>query len=819
MVRPLAKVLVGYLVLTGVVAHVAVVGAALWALDHFQLTPRQFVMRAVEKAGLDVPALERAIEPAERFPDHVLDGRLVDAHPRVLLPALRDWDGSGVHPFMAARRAGHGEAGASAPPPCRDKGLLGNVTCWVTTGDGKAALRALGQMQEFVAQTPSAVGDYGNAWELALALDLLSRHPGLSEARRGLVLDRLEDALRQYLLLLDGDSASLWHGRTTLAAQAWVTAVVMGDGTAERADLVRRAQSHFLDVARAAALTEAWPEGYTYWINTRAFLFALASAAYVNGLEDAGVREEFLEVLRRIGLWHVYATRPDGRVEGTGDEGPRVDLKDETQRVIDLLAQLTRDRVLATFSRYIHSLHGREGYYRGYRWGFPLFNDPTVEPLPVAGAGLDAIAHLVPRSALFGRDMVNGVFMRSGWDPEATFISFRAGHSFTHHGHADAGHFTLFKGAPLAINSSTYGGVRSPNRLYYSMRTVAKNGLLVMRPGERVQPNRFFERNVASGGQRLPLPTGSAITSVADWQRNRREGAHLEGARLLRFDHQEGAYTYVEADLTDAYNTPAFDAGGRGGKVTRVVRRLLYVIPDDRLLVADEVTKTDADYVAKWLLHTVNPPRMEGAQVRVGSAEDGILESTEGRALVENGSGRLVLDVLAPEASTTRLVGGPNYRFYADVDGDDRTLDGENFSQGAKLSRWFDIGDWRLEVRAREPGPMDRFLVLLSPSLHRYRDERVVPFAGGPMGQAGYLARDSGVLMVEGGRVGPSTSLQLPAGDRFYVVVGVDPGARLEVAGAADEPRFVEASPAGIVSFRYTSDRPGVLRARTGRSS
>ena len=104
---------------------------------------------------------------------------------------------------------------------------------------------------------------------------------------------------------------------------------------------------------------------------------------------------------------------------------------------------------------------------------------------------------------------------------DATFISFHAGDIFTHHGRYDAGHFTLFKGALLAINSSTYGGgFMSPNRLDYSIRTVAKNSRLITRPGERVHPNRFFPTNEAGGGQRIVSPTGSRIRSVQDVRRN-----------------------------------------------------------------------------------------------------------------------------------------------------------------------------------------------------------------------------------------------------------------------------------------------------------
>lgn len=264
---------------------------------------------------------------------------------------------------------------------------------------------------------------------------------------------------------------------------AWLTAVTLNTHDSPRLQgLVSRAQGHFLDLIRALEITEAWPEGYNYWIQNRGMVISLAASAYVNGLVNARHKDRILTLLRRIGLWHIYATRPDNRIENLGDEGSRVDLKDETRRVIDIIAQITRDPVFSGYSRYLQQLHGVESYYAGYRWGIRLFNDPTlINPAFTASATLEkGAANLtfldtqLSRAELFGRGGMNQIYIRSDWSPSATFISFRAGHTFAHHGHYDAGHFTVFKGAPLAINSSVYGNYMSANRLNYSIRTVAK---------------------------------------------------------------------------------------------------------------------------------------------------------------------------------------------------------------------------------------------------------------------------------------------------------------------------------------------------------
>lgn len=695
-------------------------GIFAWLLHYYDLTVRQGLVDAAQRLGIDSPRLERALAPAPAYPDYVMDGAQKRRHPRILLPQLSFWDGVGRPAVFRHRAAAYKEEGIHAPSPCANRGLLGDTACWVVTGNSDVGVRALGELRSFQDIKPHASGRYGNGWRLALAFDFLALNPNLSATVKSVTEEKLEKALRNDLVLLDGDSASLWHGRATLAADAWLCAVALDPTSTRRRELIRRAQAHFIDVMRALSLVEAWPEGYNYWIQNRAFLLALAASAYVNGLEGATRVNDIRNILNRVGLWTVYATRPDNRIEGYGDEGSRIDLKDETRRVIDLIAQLTGDPVLSTYSRYLGRIGKHESYYRGYLWGFHLFNDPDVKPLATIHPGqLEGLAGVLPRAAIFGRYAMNMTYIRSGWGPEDTFISFHAGDIFTHHGHYDAGHFTVFKGAPLAVNSSVYGhgGFTSQNRLDYSIRTVAKNSLLIMRPGEEVHPNRFFPQNVSGGGQRIVLPTGSGILSVGDWRRNLRKGLHLQAGRLLHFENVKDRYAYVAADLTDAYNTPAHDEGGSGGKAASVKRSLLYLYGEDRLIVFDDVISTRASYAKKWLLHTVERPQVKGLVVLKGATNDGILQSSSREAQVRNGPGYLHLSDVYPKDAVMRLVGGKNYRYYVDIDGNDKTFDGKNFSQGAKEAPWFDNGMWRIEIQPGHPRKQAHFLVVLSPSI------------------------------------------------------------------------------------------------------
>lgn len=787
MFRLLRRLLSRYLICVGLTAHVAALAGAYWALGYFNVTPRQLVLKGLERAGIEAPWVVSLIAPAPRYAGRKFDGRIRETHPRILLPELAGWRGPGVSPYMARRLALYRRVGIDRPrarAKCGSSDGLVLAACWIMTGRRDAGARGtvkLGRAKARIGarNRPVTIAGFGSPWRFALAYDLLFNHPDFTPEARRAAQSTLRAVLDKMLAALDGADLSLWHGRASVAAEAWLVAVALGRETRDDAALTSRAQGHFLDAMAGLGLTEAWPGGYSYWINNRALMMALGASAYVNGLDGARQSASVKRTITRAAYWSVFATRPDNRIEGLGDEGPRVDLKDETRRFIDVVAQLSGDGVLSAYSRYLERLHGRESYYRRYRWSFALFNDPTVAPArPIDTASLAPLDRVLPRAMVFGEAAFNQVYMRSGWGPDATFVSFRAGGSFSHHGHYDAGHFTVFKGAPLAINSSLYGAMFAENRINYAIRTVAKNTLLILRPGETQRPNRMIPESFAAGGQRLTLPTGSALASVADWRANRQAGLGLDGGRLRAFDTRRGVYSFVSADLTRAYNHPGRDDGGGGGKVRRVVRDLLYLHDDDVVLVRDDVETTDAAYVKKWLLHSVAKPRVAGARVLRGTADDGILESDADLAVIENGGASLVVRRFGPDDAVIRLVGGPGHRFYVETDGDDSVLDGRNMSGGAVAKPWFDGGDWRLEIQPRAARLRDQFLVALAPGIGPARLDAVEKVVLAE-GSARALATQGAVVVFTDERATGEIAFAAPGGQRRVYLIGARPGIRV----------------------------------------
>jgi hypothetical protein len=114
---------------------------------------------------------------------------------------------------------------------------------------------------------------------------------------------------------------------------------------------------------------------------------------------------------------------------------------------------------------------------------------------------------------------------------------------------------------------------------------------------------------------------------------------------------------------------------------------------------------------------------MNGAKVLKGQAVNGIAETSDPVVFVRNDPGHLRIDRIYPEDAKIRLVGGPDYQFYVESDGDDSVLDGENFSGGVSSQPWFDIGMWRIEIQPGTPRIRDEFLIALSPSLSNPRHD------------------------------------------------------------------------------------------------
>ena len=663
--------------------------------DH-SLTPRQFVVKVAEKSGINSEMVQSAVAPNDKFDGYRFTGEMKHTYPRILFK-----DQSMIDKIRNRYETDPKFAKQT-------DSLTSGASAWLCAKDYAEGEMAIKSILNTSLVTPKAQGQYGNGLSFALKYDMLANHPEWTEEKRQRIMLMLRKNLKEAFLVLNGKSASMWHGRFELACSTWAVASTLDIRNPADYELLEKAQAHFLEAVKAIEMTEGWPEGYNYWINNRAYPFLLACLSHMNSVQDRDLNARIRKIVKKVGLWTIYGTRPDGMFHLFADTGPRNDLKDETQRVIDLIFLATENPVFKQFSEYIDGRHGREGYYRKYRWGLPVFRglDDPNQTTRKKREDLSFAENQLPPSRIFGKDYFGQAFIRSGWQNDDTFISYRAGDTFTHHGHYKAGHFTLFKNAPLAISSGVYTGFTTEHRLNYYIRTVSSNSILIMSPDECQQPNKFFKNCVSAGGQRIILPTGSAVTGTRDFKENHIKGKKYQGGDILVFDNTHPAYVYMKSDLTESYSR---------NKAESVMRELVYLKKQDLLLVHDIVESTRKQYTKKWLLHTWTKPATNHEKVLKGTASNGILETTDKTALVTYNTGKLHVETLLPEKSLMRKIGGSDFRYYVEADGDDSDLDGKNMKTGANDKPWFDAGMWRIEIQPEQPVRKTEFLVILKP--------------------------------------------------------------------------------------------------------
>ena len=732
-----------YFIVTGIIAHVLLLFSFVLVAKFFDLTPRQFAYRLVEKSGLEQGILRDFITNSdfveEQFPAPLRPEFTTDS-PRFLQQTA----------FLQKHqpRVDFSSKAFKSYNPCLHKGPMWDTACFLVSKQAGLLETIKQRMLSFEIVAPNASGHHSNGWQLAFIYDSIKSQMHLSAAEKAIIEQKLKQAITHYLLLLNDDSPSLWHGRTTLSAQMWLCFIALDNPPQ---GLNAQVSAHFYAMIEALEITEGWPEGYNYWINTRAFYVALALSSYLQGTEVNIWHERIVQLIRRVGLWHIYATRPDDVIEGLGDEGPRIDLKDETRRVVDIFHQSTGFPALSTFSEYLQQLHNRESYYRGYRWGWSLFNAQVM----YGNAALDDdVARLnLPQMDTFGAPYFGQTYIHQNWSPSRTFISYRAGDSFTHHGHYDNGHLSLFKGAPLLVNSSQYQGFTQENRLNYSIRSIAKNTIMVDRPSTEFD----------AGGQRVTQPLGSAILSPKHWFEQRVTGRNLAGGEITASFHHD-SISFIASDLTRAYDSTWFDSQGSQGKLTQVKRSLLYLHELDTLFIKDDVQTTSDQFPVSLIFHTVNRPEATSEQVVEGVKNNGISLVDDQRVKVSNGDGRLTLEFLS-DFEHLKFIGGDDYKFYVKSNHLAADKSGRNMIQGLSSKSFANAASWRIQLQLTTKDLQSSMVSVARPSLSTYSAAQTQKISIA-QGQNAYVTGDVAVAFHQN----PATLEDLPiAVKRVYM--------------------------------------------------
>lgn len=164
-----------------------------------------------------------------------------------------------------------------------------------------------------------------------------------------------------------------------------------------------------------------------------------------------------------------------------------------------------------------------------------------------------------------------------------------------------------------------------------------------------------------------------------------------------------------------------------------------------------------------------------------------------------------------------RKIGGPDYRYYVETDGDDSDLNGRNMVEGARDAPWFDAGLWRLEIQPPPVRKKDRFLVALAPSQVGSKGPEKISYQK-MEGADGVATSSALVLFAHEDIDGDTLHYQLNDDmKRLHILVGAPGWKSVRVAqgdGPYDTLKFDE----GVVAFESCPESDGAVSIQIERS-
>ena len=397
------------------------------------------------------------------------------------------------------------------------------------------------------------------------------------------------------------------------------------------------------------------------------------SAAYltadINFLWSVATNESlFYPWQAKIPHFWIYGRQGDGMFPNTGDAySLRVEPALNSRNLHLVAAGVLKDPYAAwslkpSWDRFPDILYGDKRVT-------PRAPDDPANPLPLS-------RHFRTAGVVMARDR---------WDEASTVLQFRSASFYSeNHHHRDENSFTLHYRSRLAIDSGVYdegrdgdqkGGYDGYHWRNYFTRTIAHNAIVVYDPEQTYNVRGNPIPN--DGGQpfRDREPTSLAELQPGGW-------ASLDG--IIRYEDTP-EYTYATGDATKAYDAERVRLAQRDIVYLRGTSR-----PHPVVVVFDRVESTNPTFVKRFLLHTVNQPKLNGPL-----------------AVTENGGGRLSSLTLLPEKAKFERVGGP---------GKGAWVDGQNYPPIRNWNKPVDIksaDDWRLEVSPAEPRLRDHFLHVL----------------------------------------------------------------------------------------------------------
>jgi heparin/heparan-sulfate lyase len=326
----------------------------------------------------------------------------------------------------------------------------------------------------------------------------------------------------------------------------------------------------------------------------------------------------------------------------------------------------------------------------------------------------------LPRTKIFGP---MGLAVARGDFDRGTVAAFKCTPLYLHnHNHRDANSFTIYHRGDQAIDSGGYDAYETPHWYNYYIRTIAHNTIVIDDPAEKfISRGREYAND---GGQRfINQPHFQPIKFEDIASDSYRDGKIL--------DFREGdRFSYVCGDASNCYTKE---------KLTRFLRHITFVLdwPSKgcvSLVVLDEIELSRDGLEPRFLLHTMDEPRIDG-----------------NRIVASHKGGRLTATALLPATPAIATIGGPGREF---------EVAGENFPLNRKLGAAYMCGAWRAEISSGSAGGgrSRKFLTLLVPADADAPQEAAATVEKSP---AGWVVRQ-GDLAVALARPGSQITLSAP---------------------------------------------------------
>jgi len=293
----------------------------------------------------------------------------------------------------------------------------------------------------------------------------------------------------------------------------------------------------------------------------------------------------------------------------------------------------------------------------------------------VNGPGSHDLTDL-PTSAQFGTDVI----VRTGWGVNDTFLTYSGSMRGNYHRHEDAGTFNIFNRDYLVLQNP-YTDAVSSTYYQYNRRTIAGNTLTLRDPADCWMNNQATcglwngsTPLINDGGQLISWRAFNPPFSSGEFNQNRAWSGSVYSDATWGTTYTNvmpnafpafaagTGYEHIRQDLTPFYSTsytgsghnPTLKVAASNGAIREIIHFQPTAGTLNPVVVFDRVTSTNAAFKKSWLLHTVNPPTVNGTSAPTGDSTTAAATVTQ----IDNGAGRLFVNHLLPASPNVRTIGG-----------------------------------------------------------------------------------------------------------------------------------------------------------------